>query len=104
MSIPSCALSPKMDTQYSVSILFSYNSFLHLNSSSSPLFSLLISRYELFDVNSSIVNIYMWVILYLINMKINGVSKGRHTMKGDTKLFNISELKNTFSLGCLINV
>lgn len=40
----------------------------------------------------------------LINMKINGVSKGRHTMKGDTKLFNISELKNTFSLGCLINV
>jgi len=25
-------------------------------------------------------------------------------MKGDTKLFNISELKNTFSLGCLINV
>ena len=27
-----------------------------------------------------------------------------HTMKGDTKLFNISELKNTFSLGCLINV
>ena len=46
----------------------------------------------------------MWVILYLINMKINGVSKGRHTMKGDTKLFNISELKNTFSLGCLINL
>ena len=40
----------------------------------------------------------------LINMKINGVSKGRHTMKGDTKLFNISELNNTFSLGCLINV
>jgi hypothetical protein len=40
----------------------------------------------------------------LINMKINGVSKGRHTMKGDTKLFNISELKNTFCLGCLINV
>lgn len=40
----------------------------------------------------------------LINMKINGVSKGRHTMKGDTKLFNISELKNTFNLGCLINV
>lgn len=25
----------------------------------------------------------------LINMKINGVSKGRHTMKGDSKLFQI---------------
>ena len=40
----------------------------------------------------------------LINMKINGVSKGRHTMKGDTKIFNISELNHTFSLGCLINI
>jgi len=37
-------------------------------------------------------------------MKINGVSKGRHTMKGDTKIFNINELKHFFSLGCLINV
>ena len=40
----------------------------------------------------------------IINMKINGVSKGRHTMKGDTKIFNISELKNTFCLNCLINI
>ena len=40
----------------------------------------------------------------LINMKITGVSKGRHTMKGDTKIFNISELNHTFSLGCLINI
>ena len=40
----------------------------------------------------------------LINMKIKGVSKGRHTMKGDTKFFNINELKTTFRLGCLINV
>jgi hypothetical protein len=37
-------------------------------------------------------------------MKINGVSKGRHTMKGDTKIFNITELKNTFKLGCLISI
>jgi hypothetical protein len=40
----------------------------------------------------------------LINMKINGVCKGRHTMKGDTKIFNISELKHTFRLGCLIDL
>ena len=37
-------------------------------------------------------------------MKINGVSKGRHTGKGDTKLFNIRDLKTTFKLGCLINI
>ena len=37
-------------------------------------------------------------------MKINGVFRGRHNMKGDIKLFNTSELKNTFSLGCLIDV
>jgi phage/plasmid-associated DNA primase len=40
----------------------------------------------------------------LINMKINGVSKGRHTIKGATKFFNISELKIYFNLGCLINI
>ena len=40
----------------------------------------------------------------LSNMKIKGVSKGRHTMKGATKLFNIHELKTTFSLGCFINI
>lgn len=40
----------------------------------------------------------------LSNMKINGVSKGRHTMKGETKLFCITELKVTFCLGCIINV
>jgi hypothetical protein len=40
----------------------------------------------------------------LSNMKINGVSKGRHTMKGDTKLFDINELKKYFNLGCLIHL
>ncbi len=40
----------------------------------------------------------------LTNMKINGISKGRHTRNGDTKLFNITELKNTFKLGCLIDL
>lgn len=40
----------------------------------------------------------------LINMKISGVTKGRHTNKGDTKIFNISELKHTFILGDLIDI
>ena len=40
----------------------------------------------------------------LINMKINGVYKGRHTMKGDTKIININKLKTNFCLGCLINI
>jgi hypothetical protein len=40
----------------------------------------------------------------LINMNINGVSKGRHTMNGDTKIFNITALKQSFNLGCLINI
>jgi hypothetical protein len=38
----------------------------------------------------------------LTNLKLNGISKGRHTKKGDTKMFNIQELKNTLNLGCLI--
>jgi hypothetical protein len=37
-------------------------------------------------------------------MKINGVSKGRHTNKGDTKIFNIFELKAAFKLGCLVEL
>ena len=40
----------------------------------------------------------------LINMKISGVTKGRHTNKGETKFFNISELKHTFILGDLIDI
>jgi hypothetical protein len=40
----------------------------------------------------------------LINMKINGVSKGRHTARGDTKIFNICELKTAFRLGCLVEL
>ena len=38
----------------------------------------------------------------LINMKIKGISKGRHTSKGDTKFFIISELKSFFQFGCII--
>jgi hypothetical protein len=37
----------------------------------------------------------------LINMKINGIHKGRHTKKGDTKIFKIQELKDYYKLNNL---
>lgn len=40
----------------------------------------------------------------LTNMNINGISKGRHTEKGETKIFNISDLKKTLKIGCVIYV
>ena len=40
----------------------------------------------------------------LINMKINGISKGKHTNKGETKLFNIIDLKKKYDIGCLITL
>ena len=40
----------------------------------------------------------------LTNMKINGIYKGKHTNKGETKLFNIAELKKTFKIGCIIEL
>ena len=40
----------------------------------------------------------------LTNMKFKGVYKGRHTMKGDTKLFCIRELKDSFKIGCLVDM
>ena len=40
----------------------------------------------------------------LINMKLHGVSKGRHTKKGETKIFNITELKKTLKIGCIIDL
>jgi sporulation protein YlmC with PRC-barrel domain len=41
----------------------------------------------------------------LINMDTNkGITKGRHTNKGETKYFNISILKKNFNIGCLINL
>ena len=40
----------------------------------------------------------------LTNMNIHGISKGKHTNKGHTKIFNIRDLKTTFSLGCLIDI
>lgn len=38
----------------------------------------------------------------LSNLNIDGVEKGRHTNKGDTKKYNISKLKSHFKLGCII--
>ncbi len=38
------------------------------------------------------------------NLKLNGISKGRHTKKGDTKYFDVTELKKTLKIGCLINI
>jgi hypothetical protein len=37
-------------------------------------------------------------------MNIQGVSKGKHTNKGETKIFTISNLKNTFNVGCVLNL
>jgi hypothetical protein len=38
----------------------------------------------------------------LTNMSIEGVVKGRHTTRGDTKYFHIDTLKKRFNLGCLV--
>ena len=40
----------------------------------------------------------------LTNMKINGIYRGKHTMKGETKIFNITELKKTLKIGCIIDL
>lgn len=40
----------------------------------------------------------------LANLKIKGITKGRHTRQGDTKYFNITLLKEHFSMGCLIDL
>jgi hypothetical protein len=38
----------------------------------------------------------------LKNLKIDGIEKGPHTSKGETKIFNIEKLKNYFNIGDLI--
>ena len=40
----------------------------------------------------------------LTNMNINGISKGKHTNRGKTKMFTISFLKKTFNVGCVVNL
>lgn len=40
----------------------------------------------------------------ITNMNFKGVSKGKHTNKGETKIFTISVLKNTLNIGCVINL
>ena len=39
-----------------------------------------------------------------MNLKINGIYKGKHTKKGETKIFNITELKKTLKIGCIIDL
>lgn len=38
----------------------------------------------------------------LANMKISGIKKGRKTKKGDTKIYDITELKKHFKIGALV--
>lgn len=45
-----------------------------------------------YDVNSVKLGVR------LSNLKINGIKKGKHTNKGDTRLFNIPELKAHFNI------
>jgi Family of unknown function (DUF5906) len=40
----------------------------------------------------------------LKNLKIDGLDKGRHTNRGDTKIMNIEKLKKHFNVGCLIEL
>ena len=36
--------------------------------------------------------------VHLSNLKINGIKKGKHTNKGDTRIYNIPELKAHFNI------
>jgi hypothetical protein len=40
----------------------------------------------------------------LDRLNINGILKGRHTKKGQTKIFDIALLKKHFGLGCLLEL
>lgn len=40
----------------------------------------------------------------LLNLKINGIQKGKHTDKGNTNIFNIPLLKTHFGINCLIKM
>ena len=81
----------------------------HMNDSKECIELLGIEIYELFkhwcnengikyDINALKLGIR------LTNMNIHGISKGKHTEKGKTKIFNITELKKTLNLGCLIDL
>lgn len=38
----------------------------------------------------------------LSNLKLSAITKGKHTNKGETKIYNIVELKKHFNIGCLV--
>ena len=40
----------------------------------------------------------------LKNLKIDGIEKGKHTNRGDTKILNIEKLKKHFNIGCLVEL
>ena len=41
-------------------------------------------------------------VVRLKHLNINGICKGKHTNKGNTKILNIELLKKHFGIGCLI--
>jgi len=43
------------------------------------------------------------LIIRINNMNINGISNGKHTKRGNYKVFNITELKKTLNIGCIID-
>jgi hypothetical protein len=38
------------------------------------------------------------------NMKLKGIEKGNHTKKGETKIYNINELKKHFKIGEIMTI
>lgn len=38
----------------------------------------------------------------ITNLKIMGIDKGRHTNKGDSRIYNIEKLKSHFGIGCVV--
>jgi len=53
-----------------------------------------------YDCNST--NLLTKICLLQTSGKITGIENGKHTNKGNTKVFNITKLKKHFGIGCLI--
>jgi hypothetical protein len=54
-----------------------------------------------YDCNST--KLLTQICLLQTSGKITGIEDGRHTKKGNTKIFNITKLKKHFGIGCLID-
>ncbi len=65
--------------------------------------------YDLFKIwcgNNGIkyeINVFKFGVR-LMNLKIHGIYKGKHTKRGETKIFNITELNKTLKIGCIIDL